>query len=160
MRLYVVRHGKAEDVGPDGTDASRRLTEDGRRDFRRGAEGFATLHVRLDRILTSPLARARETADLLAEALDGPRPERLASLAFGDEMEILAAATRGGDEVAVVGHEPTLGRLVGLAVFGRTSGGTPLRKGGVACLELSRGAAPGRAVLAWLLTPKQLRRLA
>lgn len=158
MRLYVVRHGKAEDVGPDGTDASRRLTEEGKDDFRRGAEGLARLGLRLDCILTSPLVRARETADLLAEVLGGPRPERLETLAFGDEAEILATAAGAGEEVAVVGHEPTLGRLVSLAVFGRTGGGTPLRKGGVACLELARGT-PGRAVLAWLLAPKQLRRL-
>lgn len=159
MRLYLVRHGKAEDVGPDGGDASRRLTDDGRRDFRRGAEGFASLGVRLDRILTSPLARARETAEILANVLDGPEPERLDALAFGDEAEILGAVARAGDEVALVGHEPTLGRLVSLAVFGRTGGGTPLRKGGIACIELARSVSPGRGVLAWMLAPRQLRRL-
>jgi len=160
VRLYLVRHGKAEDVGPDGTDGARRLTEEGRRDFRRGAEGLASLGVRFDRILTSPLARARETAEILADVVDGPAPERLEALAFGDEAEILAAVARAGEEVALVGHEPTLGKLVSLAVCGRVGGGTPLRRGGVACIDFARNAAPGRGVLAWLLAPKQLRRLA
>jgi len=158
--LHLVRHGKAEDIAPDATDDSRRLTEEGRRDFRRGAEGLASLGIHFDRILTSPLVRARETAEILAEVLDGPAPERLDVLAFGDEVEILAAVAHAGEEVALVGHEPTLGRLLSLAVCGRIGGGTPLRRGGVACIDFARTAAPGRGALAWLLAPKQLRRLA
>ncbi|HVP30735.1 MAG TPA: phosphohistidine phosphatase SixA [Myxococcota bacterium] len=160
MRLYVVRHGKAEDVGPDGTDSSRRLTEEGRREFRRAADGLASLGIRLDHLFTSPLPRAKETAEILAESLGGPDPELASGLGPGaSERAILELVAGTGDEVAIVGHEPTLGQLVSLAVFGRPSGGTPLRKGGAACLEFERGPAPGRGVLGWLLTPKQLRRL-
>jgi phosphohistidine phosphatase SixA len=61
--------------------------------------------------------------------------------------------------IALVGHEPSLGALVSLATTGTASDGTPLKKGGVACLRFAGTPRPKGATLAWLLTPKQLRRL-
>jgi len=67
MMLYVLRHGVAEEVGPEGTDGSRRLTPGGRRKLRAAAAGMRALGVTFDAILTSPLVRAAETAVIVAE---------------------------------------------------------------------------------------------
>src|SRR2546427_12020868 len=81
MMLYVLRHGVAEEVGPEGTDGSRRLTPGGRRKLRAAAAGVRGLGVAFDAILTSPLVRAGETAAIVAEALGNqPAPRELAAL--------------------------------------------------------------------------------
>jgi len=69
MKLYIFRHGIAEDVGPDGTDDSRRLTREGVDKTRKAAAGIARLGAKPDVILTSPKVRAAQTADLAAEVL-------------------------------------------------------------------------------------------
>jgi phosphohistidine phosphatase len=160
MRLYVVRHAEAEDEGPAGDDESRRLTSDGREEFKRGAEGLGRLDPRIERIFTSPLVRARQTAALLAEALGAPAPEELRALGPGaGPAAVLRALRETGERVAVVGHEPGLGFLVSAALFGSPTGATPLKKGGIACLAFEGDPRPGAATLRWFLTPRQLRLL-
>lgn len=162
MRLHLIRHGKAEDEGPDGSDASRRLTEQGRAEWARAAEGLARLDVRPDVILTSPLPRARETAEILARALGGPAPTLWTEAAPGgpyDEAGLLGQLARHGDEVVLVGHEPTLGLLVSIATFGHATAATPLKKGGVACIHFVGAPAPGQGRLVWFLPPRLLRQI-
>ena len=160
MDVYLVRHAAAEEQAQRGGDAGRRLTPEGRRDFARGATGFARLEPELTRILTSPLTRARETAEILREQLGGPEPEEWPLLAPGAALERLLTGLRGaGASVALVGHEPCLGRLLSLAVSGKAGQGTPLRKGGIARLSFDGPPRPGGATLLWLLTPRLLRRL-
>ena len=160
MDVYLVRHAVAEEVAPRGGDSARRLTVEGRRDFTRAVAGLARLEPELTRILTSPLARARETAEILREQLPGPEPEEWPLLAPGAALERLLAGLRGGgDSVALVGHEPGLGRLLSLAVAGRAGDGTPLRKGGIARIGFAVTPRPGGGTLVWMLTPKLLRRI-
>lgn len=160
MKVYVVRHGIAEDGGPDLADEARRLTDEGREEFGRVVEGLGVLGVRLDRIFTSPLVRARETAELLRSGIRGPAPEPMPDLAPGGSLDRVFRSLDGaGDRVALVGHEPSLGFLVSAALFGEPTDATPLRKGGVACLRFSGPPRPGRAVLGWAATPRQLRHL-
>jgi len=81
MMLYVLRHGVAEEVGPEGTDGSRRLTPGGRRKLRAAAVGMRALGLTFDAILTSPLVRAAETAAIVAEAQGSQAgPRELAAL--------------------------------------------------------------------------------
>jgi phosphohistidine phosphatase len=161
VRLYLVRHAEAEDVPPTGGDAERRLTSGGRHDFARCVEGLRRQALELSRILTSPLVRARQTAEILRDGLAGPEPEAWPLLAPGSSLERLLGQLReAGDAVALVGHEPGLGRLVTLAVCGRAVAGAPLRKGGIARIDFDAAPAPGAGTLVWLLTPKLLRRLA
>jgi phosphohistidine phosphatase len=160
MRLYLIRHGRAEDDGPDGSDRSRRLTAEGAARFVETVNGMRDAGVVLDRIFTSPLVRARETAALLARHLPAPEPEILPGLgipaeALGILLEDLGA---GGEAVAAVGHEPTLGHLASFALFGRATDATPLRKGGVACLEFGGRPRAGGARLAFLTPARLLRR--
>lgn len=163
VKVYVVRHAEAEEVRPGRRDAERELTRQGRAEFEQVVAGLAALGVRLDTILTSPLIRARQTAEILARALPGPAPTEIDALAPGGTFERVFRALRDPAHesgIALVGHEPGLGALVSLASTGVASDGTPLKKGGVACLRFEGEPRPKGATLAWLLTPKQLRRLA
>lgn len=160
MRLYLIRHGRAEDEGPDGSDRSRRLTADGAVHFVETVNGLREAGVVLDRVFTSPLVRARETAALLARHLPAPEPGILPGLGIPAEApgSLLEELGAGGDAVAAVGHEPTLVHLVSFALFGRATDATPLRKGGVACLEFEGRPCAGGARLAFLAPAGLLRR--
>jgi phosphohistidine phosphatase len=162
VKVYIVRHGEAEEQRPGRRDEERELTGQGRAEFEQVVAGLAALGVRVDAILTSPLIRARQTAEILARALPGPPPVQTDALAPGGSFEGVFRALRdptSESHVALVGHEPSLGALVSLASAGVASDGTPLKKGGVACLRFAGTPRPKGATLAWLLTPKQLRRL-
>ena len=160
MQLYLVRHAEAEETPPKGGDAERRLTPEGRREFSRVVIGLRRLEPELTRILTSPLVRACQTAEILQEQLPGPAPEELPLLAPGGSLERLLFHLReAGEAVALVGHEPGLGRLICLAVAGRAGAGTPLRKGGIARIDFEDTPKPGGGRLIWLLTPRLLRRI-
>jgi phosphohistidine phosphatase len=163
VRLYVMRHGVAEDAAPGGDDAARRLTPGGRAKLRAAAAGLRALGVELDALLTSPLPRAAETAAIVAEALDGPAPRDLAALAPGVAPAETARALRAfarQARVMVVGHEPGSSGLVAFLLTGSPDGlAVTLKKGGVVALELRALRAPFEATLRWALTPRQLRRL-
>jgi len=112
--LYLIRHGLAEDRGEAWPDDSKRpLTEDGMSRLRKQARGLARLGVTLDIVLTSPLVRARQTAEIVAAGLD-PRPNlaTIDSLApdgtYQAVMADLEKHTRKG-RIALVGHEPDIG---------------------------------------------------
>lgn len=160
MDLYLVRHAEAEPTPPRGGDSERRLTAAGRHEFTRAVAGLRELDIELVRILTSPLLRARQTAEILHEQLPGPAPEEWPLLAPGGGLERLLQGLRdAGGAVALVGHEPGLGRLLSLAVAGSAGDGTPMRKGGVARIQFEGPPRPGTGCLVWLLTPKLLRRI-
>jgi len=164
MMLHVIRHGVAEEVGPDGDDRSRRLTPGGRRKMRRVAAGMRTLGLHFDIILTSPFVRAAQTAAIVAEVLGGPEPRELPALAQGvppvETARALAAFARQ-EQVAIVGHEPGLGELVSLLLTGSPEGlRLVFKKGGVVTLEVQDPGRRTGATLRWMMTPRQLRRLA
>jgi phosphohistidine phosphatase len=141
--FYLVRHAKAEQ-SHDGDDEARRLTPEGRLAFRAVATRLRG-RVRLDRILTSPFARARETAEILSEITGAPVVEEEA-LASGSSTgrDILALARRSGPRVALVGHNPEMAEAVALAA-GRDE---KVRPGTIAACE-----AEGALSLAWLEAP-------
>jgi phosphohistidine phosphatase len=163
MMLYVLRHGVAEEVSPDGDDASRRLTPAGRRKMRAAAAGMRALGLRFDVTLTSPFARAAETAEIVAEAFDGdPAPQELPALEQGvapvETVRALQPFARY-EHVLIVGHEPGLSGVVALLLTGSVDGlKLVLKKGGLVALEML-DPARARGVLRWMLTPRQLRRL-
>ena len=160
MRLLVFRHGIAEDTSADGTDAARVLTPQGVERTRKAARGLAELCDPPDVILTSPKARARQTAEAAAEAFGRP-VEVLDELVDGPPAPVLQAlAARPEDTVMIVGHEPMLSELVEqVCTGGRPAGFVDLRKAGCACLDvtLASGGGATAATLLWLATPKMLR---
>jgi len=165
MRFYVVRHGVAETTSASGLDKDRRLTTDGRAKMRRAARGLRRLGVDVDVLLTSPLPRARETAEVVATELPGiPTPQVLSALATGTGPVELLRQLRlrvavGG--MMIVGHEPTLSGLIALLLTGSPDGAAiALKKGAVAMLEVGRLAPHGEASLRWLLPSGALRKIA
>lgn len=164
MRLLLVRHAIAADrQGFDGTDADRRLTAAGVARFERGAVAMAGLVPELEVVLTSPYARCRETAALLAGAHPSRPPvSELGELAPGGEAGRTIAALRphgGARALALVGHEPDLSILEGALLTGRAGALAAFKKGGAALLELPGVPRAGAARLLWHLTAGQLRRL-
>jgi phosphohistidine phosphatase len=159
MRLLIVRHAIAVPSGTPGIpDDERPLTDDGRKKFRRVARGLARLVRQPDAILTSPLPRARETADILAACWDGVTVENLPALAVGDHAG-LEQALQGYPAdafVALVGHEPWLSTLLAHVLDARSPERFVFRKGGAAMVEL-RGSLAEGGLLHWFARPKVLR---
>jgi phosphohistidine phosphatase len=143
IRLYLVRHAQAESNHPLG-DSARRLTPDGRSDFRSRA-GRLAAEVRVARVLTSPYARSRETAELLAAATGAPvEPEEALASGRSSAQELIRIARLRGDGTALVGHNPEIADALAF-VGGRE---IPVPPGTVACLEVDEDGNWPR--LAWV----------
>ena len=160
MRLLLIRHAIAVPRGtPDIPDDERPLTKRGRQRFRSAARGLARLVKRPDFVLSSPLPRAKETAEIAAREW-GKRVEvtEEAALAGGTVEEISTMLTRypGESTVAIVGHEPDLSEVLARIL------GTPheerltFKKGGAALVELPGSVLEGGGLL-WYLPPRTLR---
>src|SRR5206468_2606171 len=137
----------------------------GRGKMRRGAQGLRSVVGRIALLASSPLVRARETAEIVAPALGVPRVEIVEALRPERAYDELAAWLRGraqpnDDEdrtIAVVGHEPHLGGLVTWLMTGADDSRVELKKGGACLLHFDDEPREGEATLRWLLTPSQLR---
>jgi len=161
--LYLVRHAIAADRGDEWPDDTKRpLTEEGINKFREAASGLAALDVEIDEIFTSPLVRARQTADLLAASLD-PKPtmKLLDALAPGHtpaatmaQLAKLAKRRR----IALVGHEPDLGELAAHLIGAQRA--LAFKKGGVCRIDVQGLTSKRAGALLWFLPPKVLRKLA
>ncbi len=165
MKLLVLRHDVAEPreaaAGPD-TDAKRALTREGKDRASKAARALAKLVGEVDVLATSPLRRARETAEFLAGELDGIELTEVDVLAPGHSPAAVAlwlGEQEGVETIAIVGHEPNLSELVTWLVSGLSAPWLELGKGGACLLELPDRVAPGQAQLLWLLRPGQLRKL-
>jgi phosphohistidine phosphatase len=162
MKVILFRHGPAgkRDAKRWPDDAQRPLTERGSLRTRLAAEGLARIEPDLDRILSSPLLRATQTASVLSEAYaNGVKVEETESLAPSHSMRPLLARLvelRDAEVVALVGHEPELGKLAG-ALTG-APGPLPLKKAGACAIRLDGGPKPGAGRLEWFLPPRVLRR--
>ena len=160
--LYLVRHGLAEERGdawPD--DTKRPLTADGMSRMRKAARGLARLGIGLDVVLTSPLVRARQTAEILAGALE-PRPSLVTIDSLAPEgvyttlladLEKHARKTR----IALVGHEPNIGELAARLIGSRHA--IEFKKGAVCRIDLETLPPSGPGDLRWLMTAKMLREI-
>jgi phosphohistidine phosphatase len=125
------------------------------------AAAVARMERGLTRILTSPLRRAVESAELFREACDENLPiERFDGLAPGHSFRAVLqrlAELSPDEEVALVGHEPDLGKLAGVLLFGAPAS-LPLKKAGACVISFTDVAASGAGRLEWFLPPKALRR--
>jgi phosphohistidine phosphatase len=161
-KLYLVRHGIAEERGeawPD--DAARPLTGRGSSRFERSVRGLVRIGVVVDVVLTSPLVRTRQTAEILAAGLD-PRPPIVVveSLAPGSSYQaVLADLEKQGrrSRIALVGHEPGIGELAGRLIGLRHA--LVFKKGAVCRIDADALPPARVGSLAWFLTPRILRGL-
>ena len=163
LEIYLVRHAVAAERGPDWPDDTMRpLTPDGAERFRKAVAGAAAFGLEVDLIVTSPLARCRQTADLLASGLPGrPRTQAIDALAPGGGpaaviAEIARIARR--PRIAVVGHEPDIGHL-GARLLG-LKGPLEFRKGAICRIDVDGLPPGGPGRLIWFAPPRMLRRLA
>jgi len=153
VNVYLLRHGDAEEGGA-GSDAERRLTEDGRSALQRAQPTWQRVVGRVDRIYTSPLVRAKETAKVFAEAVGFTAAfEEVDCLAPDAEPEgvarlVLADAADGRGAVAFVGHEPNLGQVLAFLLQGQ--GAIPLEKGMVVGVRMESGTSLGGRLLCCL----------
>jgi len=154
MKLFLVRHGIAEEKA--ATDGWRMLTRKGRRRFHKTAREFGRSQ-RVDAILTSPLVRALQTAEILAEHVDYREMRVLEELASGHAArEMLAAVAKAAGRsasVALVGHDPQLtDALAELAHVAASR--LDFRKGAIVCLEVSGLPQPKAVDARWWLKPR------
>jgi phosphohistidine phosphatase len=151
MDIWLLRHAVAEERSGSGRDADRTLTEDGHKRARDVARGLAALEPGIELVLTSPFARARQTAEPAARALKlGGQLRETASLEPDRDPDEILAEIRSEkvESVLLVGHEPHLGALLGRLVAGRPGLAIPMKKAAVARLSWTgSGAATLRAIL-------------
>jgi phosphohistidine phosphatase len=164
MNLFLLRHGVAveRDEFDYAGDASRRLTPKGKKQLRAVADALPAMGLCFDVILSSPLVRARQTAEIIAGDL-----KLMRRLAFTDELkpggnaknlvQKIGQLKPVPENVLLVGHEPDFSELISLLVTGSHGGGFALKKGGLAKLESEKLRAGKCAALAWLLTPAQMK---
>lgn len=133
MRVLLVRHGDAEPVLPGGSDSARPLSPRGHIEVEEVAERLRAHDERPTVVLTSPLVRAHETAEILGRILGAPveTADELSTAGDPRDMRRLIEA-RGEPCIAVVGHEPSMGDLHALLV-GR--GSQPFRKAEVRIID-------------------------
>jgi phosphohistidine phosphatase len=160
--LYLIRHAIAADPSPAyATDAIRPLTEEGIERWRQHVRALRTLDVDVELILTSPYARCRQTAELLAEGLPGVPPVIVFD-ALRPGGPIAGVIDGTGDHrrftaLALVGHEPSIGSLA--AQLMGAQGSVPFKKGAVCRIDVEAFPPRGEGQLVWFLPPRVLRRL-
>jgi len=163
MILYIVRHAIAEDPRCKADDASRELTREGVEKMRKAAAGLRALDAVPDVMLTSPLVRARHTAEILIETFyRKPTLKQLTALAPAGNRTAVYKAILDYDKaesVMLVGHQPSLGEIAGEIAFGTVAAALDLKKGGACAIEIQKRAARPRGSLLWLATPAMLRKL-
>jgi phosphohistidine phosphatase len=162
MRLYLMRHAEAGEADPRRwpDDRQRPLSEAGHREHAGVAAALRRMEVRFDRLLTSPLVRARQTAAITAAAYGGaPAPEETPALGERARLpDLLAALARLPADAAIlgVGHEPFLSAATGALVSRDGSARIEMRKSGVAAIEFEGHPAEGKGTLVFHLRPREI----
>jgi phosphohistidine phosphatase len=160
MDLYLIRHAEAVPLGEQGitSDEERPLTEPGQQTARAVGEGLRQRGVTFDKIVTSPLLRARQTAEGILRDWPAPAPELIVcdDLAPDGKPKRVGRFLRDvvGERVGLVGHMPQLGILTAWLI-GSKKAQIDLDKGGVAYVACS-SAKKARGTLLWLVPPEML----
>jgi phosphohistidine phosphatase len=163
LELYLIRHGVAADRGEEFPDDSKRpLTSSGIARLRKEAKALDALGVGFDHIITSPLVRTRQTADVFVEMLKS-KP----SLSMSDALAPAGAPTAVVQElgkhmrkarIALVGHEPNIGELAARLIGARTP--IEFKKGAICRIDFEVFPPKGIGQLRWFITPRMLREIA
>ena len=166
MQLLIIRHGIAEEASDwaltGKSDDERPLTDEGRREMTLNAKGIRHAAGSVDLLASSPLVRARQTAQLVADAFDMTRLEMTKSLAPGTPPSVFVEwLERHSDKdvIAAVGHEPHLGELATWLLTGTEESHIDLEKGGACLIAFEGVPSPGEGRLRWAIAPAQLRAL-
>lgn len=160
VNLYILRHGEAESIGSKyPSDAARPLTPVGRERVEQSTSGMMTAGVSVGKIVSSPLLRARQTAEIVHKGLEVTTDLEFSdALATGDIGRIVntVRAHASSENVMLVGHEPTFSRLISVLASGVPDTVFDLQPGGLCKLTLESLDVGQCAAISWLLTPVQL----
>ena len=163
MELYLIRHGIAEEQRFNIKDEERQLTPEGRQKTEKVAQRLGKLGLHFDLILTSPLVRARQTAEILIAAkLSSELEESSYLIPEGDIYSWLAGWLEPKNyspqnHLALVGHEPCLSEWAEILLWGEVKARLVLKKAGMIGIKLPETGSPlGRSQMFWLTPPKYL----
>jgi phosphohistidine phosphatase len=158
MDLYLIRHADAVPLGEAGIleDSDRPLSETGKTQSKALAAALKRAGANVNRVLSSPALRAKQTADGVIAAWSGSvMPlETCDDLAMGFKPKKLAGVLEEykDNAIALVGHQPDLAEFAAWLIGSRKAR-LDLAKGGVACISCSNGISKGSGTLEWLVTP-------
>ncbi|WP_290652797.1 histidine phosphatase family protein [Aquisalimonas sp.] len=156
QQLLLLRHGIAADAAPGQHDADRALTEEGQQRAEAVARDLAGILGSVDRLVTSDLLRAGQTADVLAAAMPPGARIVLPELSPDADPRVVFAWLQRQPPVAttvLVGHEPQMNLLLGLGLTGALCGPALFKKAGFGLLRFSEGLDPGRGKLVLFSPP-------
>lgn len=164
MELLIIRHAIAHerDRRRWRDDGARPLSPAGRKLSRKAAAGLKEFIKAPDRLLTSPLLRARQSAQILTEVAGWPQAQEATELLPAEAAAAVLArlGKERGKRVAIVGHQPALGALLAVCLLGEDAiVSIELKKNAVACVSFAGSPRAGRGTLQWLATPRMLRKL-
>lgn len=163
MKLYILRHAIAEPRRPNLSDSRRCLTEEGLKELQQAVRGLRALGVRPDLILSSPYKRAWDTALVTARLLRRRKPQELEALKPDGTPPHIWAGLRphvASKSIMVVGHEPLLTEFAAF-LLNASQLSINLKKSGLIRIDLSAVQTDRPAgQLRWLLTPRQMARMA
>jgi phosphohistidine phosphatase len=164
LELFVLRHGEAgKALPPSPKELQRPLTEAGREEIESIGKSLKSWGLNFDIVLTSPLRRAKETAETVAKVLeiedrleesDDLKPEGNRLQLFNKLSKMKSQAS-----VLIVGHEPYLSVLIGDIIAGNPNSHISLKKGGMAKIEIDTFSPKILGELKWLLTARQIRKI-
>jgi phosphohistidine phosphatase len=160
MKIFFMRHGVAEPAHDHLKDYDRALTDDGRAQLNLIAQAMQRLTIKPDVILTSPLVRAMQTAEIIAPALGSPieLAEELQPGCILDDLQRLLRRYQH-EAVMVIGHEPDFSALAA-RLINADERGILLKKGGMIRIDVDGRPQAGRGRMVMLLTPKTMMVLA
>ncbi len=157
MEVYLLRHGIAENQAASGRDGDRALTEEGKRKLHKVLKRARKAGVKPTLILSSPLVRAIETAQIAAEELEYKseiaRSNALLPNATPRDIWAEIRAHRDEPSVLLAGHEPLFSQTVAY-LLGSTRAMVEFRKGALIRVDCAAFGAEPRGVLEWMLTSK------
>jgi len=156
MEIYLLRHGIAEEQSATGRDADRRLTDEGRAKLRKVLEFAHAAGVAPSLILTSPLRRALETAEIAARELgyEGKLVRTYALAPGGTPHNLWQELRQHRDEASVLlaGHDPLFTSAVAY-LLGSTRTMVHFRKGALVRIDVESVGTEPHGVLEWMITP-------
>jgi phosphohistidine phosphatase len=157
MELYILRHGIAEDQSSTGRDEDRKLTPDGRKKLREVLKKARSAGVSPALILTSPYARALETAEIAADALayksELVRTAALVPDARPEEVWTEVRTHRDAAQVLLSSHNPLCAELAGY-LLGSPSLNIDFKKGAIVRIDFDQFGQEPHGLLKWILVPK------